>query len=502
MTVHKHIARGIAAVVAGAALSAAGASGAGPPGTAAAAAQVARVGSAGTSPGAAPSGARLWIAHYNGPAGTESRDPSMAVSPDGTRVFVTGGSAPRGAESQQFATVGYKTATGARLWSRRYTGPGSLMGKPSAVAVSPDGSTVYVTGTIKMQSTDGDFATIAYHAATGTVRWIARYDRPGSPSDDAATAVAVSPDGKTVFVTGSSFSPGRPGGGGSTTIAYRASTGARRWIAHYLGGDRSVAVAVSPGGGKVIVTGSNQKNDYATVAYRAADGTRLWARHHDGPAGARVYGGATALAFSPNGRTVLVTGDSHGTPDSGTTYATIAYRATDGTQLWAVSDSPLVSTGGASSVGVSPDGRTVFVTGNDYVTVAYRAATGTQLWASPSLDGNGPGTGAQLRVASRSPGGYATTLAVSPDGRKVFVTGIAFDPSSGNGIRGFTAVAYGAATGARLWVNRYQGPRNLGGYGEVVAVSPDGRRVFVAGITAWFIPHSQANRITIIAYRA
>ena len=36
----------------------------------------------------------------------------------------------------------------------------------------------------------------------------------------------------------------------------------------------------------------------------------------------------------------------------------------------------------------------------------------------------------------------------------------------------------------------------------MVAVSPDGRRVFVAGITAWFIPHSQANRMTIIAYRA
>ena len=183
----------------------------------------------------------------------------MAVSPDGTRVFVTGGSAPRGAESQQFATVGYKTATGARLWSRRYYRAGQLDGQAQCGGRQPGREHGVVTGTIKMQSTDGDFATIAYHAATGAVRWIARYDRPGSPSDDAAGAVAVSRDGKTVFVTGSSFSPGRPGGGGSTTIAYRASTGARRWIAHYLGGDRSVAVAVSPGGGKVIVTGSNQQ---------------------------------------------------------------------------------------------------------------------------------------------------------------------------------------------------------------------------------------------------
>jgi DNA-binding beta-propeller fold protein YncE len=252
----------------------------------------------------------------------------------------------------------------------------------------------------------------------------------------------------------------------------------------------------------VIITGTNG-NDYGTVAYRAADGTRLWARHHDGPTGSRDYGGATALAFSPNGSTVFVTGDSHdpGTPHPGITYATIAYKAADGTQRWAVSDSPLVSTGGAEAVAVSPDGRMVFVTGNDYATVAYRAATGAQLWASPRLDASRAGTGAQLR-ASRSLGGYATALAVSPDGRKIFVTGPAFDPSSGNGIRGFTVVALGAATGARLWVNRYQGPRNLGGTGVVVAVSPDGRRVYVAGHTVWAIPRTLAYRYTIIAYRS
>jgi DNA-binding beta-propeller fold protein YncE len=501
--VHKHIARGIAAVVAGAALSAAGASGAGPPGAAAAAAQVARVGSAGT-PGAAASGSRLWIAHYNGPPGTDNVVASMAVSPDGTRAFVTGYSARAGTgPGGEFATVGYKTATGARLWARRYHGPAGGTADARSVAISPDGRTVFVTGTIlNVQRTDEDYVTIAYQAATGAARWIARYDGPGSPSDDQAYAVAVSRDGRTVFVTGSSTSPGRPRGGGSTTIAYRAATGARQWLAHYNGsGGR--AVAVSPGGGKVIITGTNGR-DYGTVAYRAATGTRLWARHHAGPTGPGVYGGATALAFSPGGGTVFVTGDSHspGTPVSGITYATIAYRATDGTQLWAASDSPLASSGGASSVGVSPDGRKVFVTGNDYATVAYRAATGAQLWASPRLDANGgAGTGAQLR-ASRSLGGYATALAVSPDGRKVFVTGLAFDPRSGNGIRGFTAVAYGTATGARLWVNRYQGPRNLGGTGVVVAVSPDGRRVYVAGHTAWVIPRTIANRYTIIAYRA
>ena len=36
---------------------------------------------------------------------------------------------------------------------------------------------------------------------------------------------------------------------------------------------------------------------------------------------------------------------------------------------------------------------------------------------------------------------------VSPDGRTVFVTGPAFEPGSGSGPRPFTAVAFGAATG-------------------------------------------------------
>jgi DNA-binding beta-propeller fold protein YncE len=474
--VRKTIACGIAVVAAGAVLSTVGAS---PQdtGAAAAATRLASAGSAGTSPGTAASGSRLWIARYNGPPGTDNVITSMAVSPDGTRVFVTGNSAKAGQDPREFATVGYKTATGARLWARHYRGAGSLMGQARSVAISPDGKTVFVTGTINMQSTDADFATIAYNAATGAVRWTARYDGPGKVSDDAAYAVAASPNGKTVFVTGGS-------GGGYTTIAYRAGTGTRQWIAHYKGsGGHAVAVAVSPGGGKVIITGTNGR-DYGTVAYRTVSGARLWARHHAGPAGFREYGGATALAFSPGGSTVFVTGDVHspGTP-SGTGYATIAYRTADGAQLWATSDGPLASTGGAAAVAVSPDGRTVFVTGHD--TVAYRAATGAQLWASLSL------------------GGYpASALAVSPDGRTVFITGPVNEPTAGNNMRPvFTAAAFGAATGTQLWVNHYRGPSLLGGYGQTIAVSPGGHRVYVAGFTVRSAPHRQVLRYTVIAYR-
>lgn len=127
------------------------------------------------------------------------------MSPDGTAVFVTGASAGAPASGHEdYATVGYNAVTGATLWERRYDGPaGDNAAK--AVAVSLDGSTVYVTGESKGPGTDMDYATVAYNAATGAPRWASRYNAPGNLDDDPA-AVAVSPATGNVFVTGNTTS--------------------------------------------------------------------------------------------------------------------------------------------------------------------------------------------------------------------------------------------------------------------------------------------------------
>jgi hypothetical protein len=64
-----------------------------------------------------------------------------------------------------------------------------------------------------------DYVTIAYQAATGSPLWEARYGGP-PPSSDYGRALAMSPDGTKVFVTGGS---GGRWGSAVVTVAYYAT---------------------------------------------------------------------------------------------------------------------------------------------------------------------------------------------------------------------------------------------------------------------------------------
>jgi outer membrane protein assembly factor BamB len=92
---------------------------------------------------------------------------------------------------------------------------------------------------------------------------------------------------------------------------------------------------VSTGGEKVFVTGSSggigSDSDYATIAYNAASGTELWVRRYNGPGNAADF--PQALVLSPDGRRVFVTGYSY-SANSFSDYATIAYDAATGVQMW------------------------------------------------------------------------------------------------------------------------------------------------------------------------
>jgi hypothetical protein len=407
-------------------------------------------------------GTELWLARYTPPGGGGAA--AIAASPDGARVYVTGK-----------RTAAFAAATGKLLWVSP-AGPGQTVA--TQVAVSADGARVFVTGTQTLASGASQYATVAYNAATGARLWQANYGPVTALSD--ASAIGVSPDGSTVFVTGKSeIVSGNTSSYRYATMAYDAATGARRWTARCCRGGlaEAVSLAVSPDAARVYVTGVSispaGSATYATVAYDAATGAVLWDRRY-------VEGGTDAFArsvvASPDGSRVYVTGEAGGT--DGVDDTTVAYLAASGTQLW-VAHHDLSSVSGPVGMAISRNGTELVLTGADsagpsgsggygYRTVAYRTSDGHQLWARFY---QGPGGG-----------GLPASMAMSPDGSKVFVTGVAAAGGPRAGRADYGTVAYGAAAGAQLWASVYSGPLYNGtDEAAAVAVSPDGSKVFVTG---------------------
>lgn len=220
---------------------------------------------------AASTGTKLWAKRYDGRVDGRDVAYALTVSPDGSVIFVTGRS--RGTSSGSYATLAYDASDGGKLWGRRYNGPQSSSDSARALGVSPDGSEVFVTGWSR--GTHRDYATVAYDATAGVELWATRYNGPGD-SDDIANGLAVSPDGSEVFVTGGSY--GSASGSDYATVAYDTSDGGKLWLRRYDGPgnsyDSANAIGVSPQGSEVFVTGASVDStgyaDFATVAYSAA----------------------------------------------------------------------------------------------------------------------------------------------------------------------------------------------------------------------------------------
>jgi hypothetical protein len=173
-------------------------------------------------------------------------------------------------------------ATAARLHATPDGNAAKGVNEPAGEAISPNGRTVFVTGTSGLGS-DSDYATVAYSAA-GRQSWVRRYHSAAGYS--VAYSVAVSPAGTSVFVTGRRWS-GRTTGA-YATIAYSATTGRQLWSRRYnVRGGWAYSVAVNQAGTIMFVSGENEADaltfEYATIAYSAATGRQLWARLYSTP---------------------------------------------------------------------------------------------------------------------------------------------------------------------------------------------------------------------------
>src|SRR6266568_2533368 len=126
---------------------------------------------------------------------------------------------------------------------KRTAGLAALAVVTVAVLASPDGSTAYVTGLSGTDTGLAHIVTVAYNAATGTRRWVARYHGLGVSGP---TSVAISPDGSRLFVAGFTTPPGSALPTRFAVVAYNASTGAMLWAQHPFSNGTATSVTVSP----------------------------------------------------------------------------------------------------------------------------------------------------------------------------------------------------------------------------------------------------------------
>ena len=273
----------------------------------------------------------------------------VAVSPDGTRVYVT---------NPADDTVSVLDRDGDAVST------GDVGNEPVGVAVSPDGTRVYVANkeadTISVLNRDGDVVSTA-------------------DVGNAPLFMAVSPDGTRVYVANhdaDTVSVLDEGGDVVSTVDV---------------GNWPIGVAVSPDGTRVYVA----NNQAGTVSVLDRDG--------DVVSTAYVGNGPWGVAVSPDGTRVYVANNEADT-------VSVLDR-----------DGDVVSTAdvgnGPTFVAVSPDGTRVYVANNEAGTVSVLDRDGDVV---STVDvGNGP-----------------IGVAVSPDGTRVYVANNGADTVSVLAVKG------------------------------------------------------------------
>jgi uncharacterized delta-60 repeat protein len=331
----------------------------------------------------------------------------VALGSDGS-IYVTGITLSFTASEDEAFLLKYGP-DGTLLWQRTYSGERAVAGRDVAVHADATGAeAVYVTGSFFNSSFLARFDT------EGNLIW----QRSWGGASEFAEAVAVAPDGGSIYIAGSTVDLGA--GSGDATLVKFASDGSFLWDRTWGGPiderGRDVAVAAD---GSVYVVGEGNSffgNDAIVVKFTPA-GSLIWQR--DRRTGNHLDDGeAFGVAIAADG-SIYIAGTFLNSGVGQEVF--VANITADGALVWDRTWGAQVDAG--LDVAIGPDGN-VHVTG----------ATGFGQGGSPALGGDAFATmflpSGRVRDA-QSWGGAGNdegqAIAVGPDG-SIYVVGSAEAP--------------------------------------------------------------------------
>jgi len=329
---------------------------------------------------------------------------SVTISPDGKYLYAAGPSDNAVAVFHRNATTG--SLTPVEVVRNGVDGAEGLT-YASAVAISPDGAHAYVTGSL-----DDAVAVFRRNRTTGKLGFV-EVQKQGVGVDGLtfARAVTVSPDGANVYVAGQVDNAVAVFGRNQTTGALTFVEVQRDGVDGVDGLAGPLSVAVSPDGAHLYAAGGS---DNAVAVFRRSPvtgGLSFVELQKEGVNGLNIAG-THSVAVSPDGANVYASGQSDD--------AVAVFRRNPTTGALTLLD--VLAEGvdgvdglfGALWVALSPDGAHVYVSGTHDNAVAVfdrDAATGALSFVEVQEGSGGRGLA------------FARAVAVSPDGKNVYVGG-------------------------------------------------------------------------------
>jgi 6-phosphogluconolactonase (cycloisomerase 2 family) len=306
-----------------------------------------------------------------------------------------------------------------------------------------------------------------------------------------ACALGISPDGAHIYVAAYDDAS-------LAVFSRNAATGLLTFVEYKTNGRDGVTglsgaegVVVSPDGNFVYVAGEFDSS-VAVFRRNPTTGTLTFVEcKRDGSGGVDGLGGAAFLTMSPDGNHVYAVGLNDNS------VAVFSRNPTTGTLTFVEckkdGSGGVDGLSGACGVAISPDGRSVYVAGyrdNAVAAFSRNLTTGALTYMGCSKDGSGGVDGLE----------GAAAVTVSPDGGSVYVASYGDDAVA--------VFSRNAATGALSYVEcKKDGSGSVDGldFAIGVAISPDGSDVYVTGYydaaVAVFRRNPATGALTFVEYK-